>query len=137
MLRGVGHCSVLSPTHSGSHDLCRLCPLCLNVWEGAGAPSFQTHTFPQLMVLIWLWPQLEKSSSQQGWGCLLATNCDPPALLSMTLCRRCSYSSPGPSLLHPILPPITLKGNWAGCNISRPLPVRQIGLELAGGLRSY
>lgn len=43
--------------------------------------SFPICIFSQLRVRIWLWPQLERSSSQQGWGCLLATDCDPAAFL--------------------------------------------------------
>lgn len=102
--------------------------------EGAAAPSFPFSLSP------WC-----ASGSGHGWRDPLpngagAAHWTPTVtllLLFVALCRRCSSSSPGPSFPHPVLPPSTLQGDRAGRSILRPLPVRQIGLELAGGLRSY
>lgn len=58
-------------------------------------------------------------------------------LISVTLCRRCFCSLPGSSCLHPRWTPSVLLGDGGGHSILRPLPLHQIGLELAGGLRTY
>lgn len=130
----LGGCSALSPMCSAAMAYAN-CPLCPHVWE-----ELELHPPRHSSSLSW-WCS---SSSGHSWTGPLPNRAGaaywPPTvtllLFSMTL-----EGAPIPHVVQvscsPFCRPVHCRENWAGCSISRPLPVRQIGLELAGGLRSY